>query len=175
MLCTHSFQHVGKVSPPPTIFESSWMSYNLTQFCHYSPSEGLSCPALPSNSDGDHKPISLEKRMSTHSSILAWTILWTEEPDDYRPLSRKVSLNTTEQLRLWLFTDHQFTSVQSLSHVWLFVTPWTAARQASLSITNSQNLLKLVSIGRWCHPTISSSVVPSPPSFNPSQQQGLFQ
>ena len=37
-------------------------------------------------------------------------------------------------------------SVQSLSHVWLFATPWTAARQASLSITNSQGLLKLMSI-----------------------------
>ena len=37
-------------------------------------------------------------------------------------------------------------SVQSLSHVQLFVTPWTAARQASLSITNSQSLLKLLSI-----------------------------
>ena len=40
----------------------------------------------------------------------------------------------------------QFNSVQSLSHVQLFVTPWTAARQASLSITNSQSLLKLKSI-----------------------------
>ena len=36
--------------------------------------------------------------------------------------------------------------VQSLSYVWLFVTPWTAAHQASLSITNSQSLLKLMSI-----------------------------
>ena len=40
----------------------------------------------------------------------------------------------------------QFSSVQSLSHVWLFVTPWISARQASLSITNSQSLLKLMSI-----------------------------
>ena len=40
----------------------------------------------------------------------------------------------------------QFSSVQSLSHVQLFVTPWTAACQASMSITNSQSLLKLVSI-----------------------------
>ena len=39
-----------------------------------------------------------------------------------------------------------FSSVQSLSRVRLFVTPWTAARQASLSITNSQSLLKLMSI-----------------------------
>ena len=37
-------------------------------------------------------------------------------------------------------------SVQSLSHVRLFLTPWTAACQASLSITNSQNLLKLIYI-----------------------------
>jgi len=37
-------------------------------------------------------------------------------------------------------------SIQSLSHVRLFVTPWTAARQASLSITNFQSLLKLMSI-----------------------------
>ena len=40
----------------------------------------------------------------------------------------------------------QFSSVQSLSHVWLFAAPWTEARQASLSITNSQSSLKLMSI-----------------------------
>ena len=41
---------------------------------------------------------------------------------------------------------NQFSSVQTLSRVWLFVTPWTAAGQASLSITNSRSLLKLMSI-----------------------------
>ena len=45
-----------------------------------------------------------------------------------------------------LIVSVQFHSVQSLSHVWLFVTPWTIACQASLSITNSQSLLKLTSI-----------------------------
>ena len=40
----------------------------------------------------------------------------------------------------------QFSSVQSLSRVWLFATPWVAARQASLSITNSQSSPKLMSI-----------------------------
>jgi len=49
---------------------------------------------------------------------------------------------------------NQISSVQSLSHVWLFVTPWTEARQASLSITNSRSLLKLMSI---------ESVIPSNP------------
>ena len=48
-------------------------------------------------------------------------------------------------------------SVQLLSHVRLFVTPWTAAHQASLSITNSQSLLKLMSI---------MSVMPSNPVLN---------
>ena len=41
---------------------------------------------------------------------------------------------------------YQFSSFHSLSHVCLFVTPWTAARQASLSITNSLSLLKLMAI-----------------------------
>ena len=56
-------------------------------------------------------------------------------------------------------TSAQLSSVQSLSRVRLFVTPWTAARQASLSITNSWSSLKLTS-SQWCHPAISFSVVP---------------
>ena len=51
-------------------------------------------------------------------------------------------------------------SVQSLSCVQFFATPWSAAHQASLSITNSRSLLKLMLSSWWCHPTISSSVVP---------------
>ena len=50
-------------------------------------------------------------------------------------------------------------SVQSLSRVWLLVTPWTAAHQASLSIINSRSLLKLMSI-ESVMPSISSSVIP---------------
>ena len=48
----------------------------------------------------------------------------------------------------WEALDHSSVSVsvQSLSHVWLFVTPWTAVRQASWSITNSWSLPKLMSI-----------------------------
>ena len=49
----------------------------------------------------------------------------------------------TNLLSFWL-TKGDFSSVQSLSHVRLFVTPWTAACQASLSITNSWSLLKLM-------------------------------
>ena len=61
-------------------------------------------------------------------------------------------------------------SVQSLTRVWLFATPWTAACQASLSITNSRSLLKLMSIESvmpsnhliLCHPLLL------PPSIFPS-------
>ena len=56
--------------------------------------------------------------------------------------------------------DIQFSSDQSLNPVWIFATPWNAAHQVSLSITNSQSLLKLMSIELWCHPIISSSVIP---------------
>ena len=45
-----------------------------------------------------------------------------------------------------LFHYGLFSSVQLLSHVWLFATPWTSAPQASLSIANSRSLLKLISI-----------------------------
>ena len=51
-------------------------------------------------------------------------------------------------------------SVQSLSRVRLFTTPWTAARQTSLSITNSWACSNSCPSTWWCHPTISSSVVP---------------
>ena len=72
-------------------------------------------------------------------------------------------------LHIWLIS-----SVQLLSHVRLFATPWTASRQACLSITNSQSLLKLMSI---------ESMMPSnhlilfslfSPTFNLSQHQGHF-
>ena len=74
----------------------------------------------------------------------------------------------------WNFTDawhwwQRFSSVQWLSHVQLFVTPWAAACQASLSITNSRNLLKFMSIELvmpfnhliLCHPLLL------PPSIFP--------
>ena len=67
-----------------------------------------------------------------------------------------------------------FSSLQSLSRVRLFATPWTAARQASLSITNSRSSLRLTSIEsampiQPSHPLSS----PSPPAPNPSQHQSF--
>ena len=70
---------------------------------------------------------------------------------------------------------YNFTSVQLLSHIWLFVTPWTAACQASLSITNSLSLLKLMSIESVMSSKHLILSFPSPLAFNLSRHQGLFQ
>ena len=77
--------------------------------------------------------------------------------------------------KLWFITllDIQFSSVQSLYCVWLFVTPWTAAHQASLSLPISQSLLKLMSVESVMppsHPLLS----PSPAAFSLSKHQGSF-
>ena len=60
--------------------------------------------------------------------------------------------------RVWVVSVH-FSSVQSLSRVQLFVTPWIAARQASLPSPTPR--VHSNSRPSWCHPAISSSVVPA--------------
>ena len=90
------------------------------------------------------------------------------------------SLDQTLEWHGHVFLGQRFkvfthSSVQSLSHVWLFSTPWIAARQASLSITSSRGSLTHVHRVRDAiqpsHPRSS----PSPPAPNPSQHQSLFQ
>ena len=86
------------------------------------------------------------------------------------PQHNKHEGKTILKCKYYLATRRLFSSVQLLSHVQLFETPWTAAHQASLSIANSQSLLKLMS---------DESVMPSnhlilyhplllPPSIFPS-------
>ena len=75
------------------------------------------------------------------------------------------------------FVHHQFSRVQSLSCVQFFVTPWSAARQATLSITNSKSLLKLMSMELvmpsnhliLCHSLLLPSVFPSIRGFSNGQ------
>ena len=131
--------------------------------------------------------------MAMYSSILAWKIPRTEEPGEVKSnlvaeswtwlsnyahthrtggSSYKLSALTKAKgrERICHLCSFQFSSVQSLSHVWLFATPWTAACQASLSITNSRSLLKLMSIALvmpfnyliLCHPLfLPHSIFPS--------------
>ena len=68
-----------------------------------------------------------------------------------------LSLYTNSWLLLLLFT---LSSVQPLSCFQLFVTPWTAVHQASLSITKTRLYSNSCPLSWWCHPTISSSGIP---------------
>ena len=78
-----------------------------------------------------------------HSSNVSWWVRGKE----YLPSSRLLPAVTPcgEPWGNWTW-KHRISSVQSFSHVWPFATPWTAARQVYLSITNSQSLHKLMSI-----------------------------
>ena len=90
--------------------------------------------------------------MATHSSDLAWRIQWTEKPCRWELVGLQRDGND------W----SDFSLVQTLSCVRLFVTSSTAACQASLSITNSWSLLKLMSVESvmpsnhliLCHPLL---------------------
>ena len=107
---------------------------------------------------------------------MAWILLML---GDRRPEPRSSSRNTDllgiwiRQTEAWMVQESlALVAVRLLSHVQLFATPWTAACQASPSITNFWSLLKLMSI---------ESMIPSnhlilcfPPAFNLSQHQGLF-
>ena len=106
--------------------------------------------------------------MKTHSSILAWKIPRTKHLCELKSIgSQRVrhdwaNIENKYMKRCFTSCVIQFSSVQSLSRVWLFATPWTGARQASLSITNSRSLPKLMSIellmpsnhNILCHPLL---------------------
>ena len=97
--------------------------------------------------------------MATHSSVFAWRIPRTGEPGglpslglhrvghDWNELAAAAAAAEWKlQIVFVVCFTVQFSSVQSLSRVWLLATPWIAACQASLSITNTRRSLKLMSI-----------------------------
>ena len=86
----------------------------------------------------------------------------------YHPLT-PVTWNWWGGLQVYMLSVKSLSSVQLLRRFWLFVTPWTAACQASLSITNSRSLLKLMTIKSVMpsnnlilgHPLLPPSIFPS--------------
>ena len=102
-----------------------------------------------------HPCLSLEEKMATHSSILAWRIPWTEEPGKL-----------------------QFSSVQ-FSHLVMSdsVTPWTAAPSFPV-FPQLPGLANSCPLSLWCHPSTSSSFVPfssCPQSFPSSRSFPMSQ
>ena len=88
-------------------------------------------------------------------------------PQDWKrsvfiPIPKKGNAKECSNYRTIVLISHisKFSSVQSLSHVWLCVTPRTSARQDSLSTTNSQSLLKLMAIDSVMPSNHLISVVP---------------
>ena len=119
--------------------------------------EAQSCSTLCNPMDCSPLGSSVEKATATHSSTLAWKIPWAEEPGRLQSMgSQRVRHDWATSLSLFIFMHWtrkwqligigKIVAVQSLSHVWLFAIPWTAACQASLSFTISWSLLKLMSI-----------------------------
>ena len=86
----------------------------------------------------------------------------------------RINFSSTSELQKTP-NKYQFSSVQSLSRVRLFVTPWTAARQASLSIIILESTQTHVHRVRDAIQPSRPLSSPSPPAPNPSQHQGLFQ
>ena len=78
-----------------------------------------------------------------YSGLISFRVDWSDLLAVQRTLK---SVLQHHSLKASIIRGNQFSSVQLLSRVRLFVTPWIAARQASLSITNTQSLLKLMSI-----------------------------
>ena len=167
-------------------------------FIHWTVQCTQLCPTLCHPMDGStpsfpvhHQLLEMAQLMSTESvmpsnNVLLWhsLLLLPLIFPSIRVFSNE-SIRCIRWSKYWTFSfiihplseysgliSFQFSSVQSLSCVWLFVTPWTAACQASLSITNSWSLPKPMSIESVMpsHPLLS----PSPPALNLCQHQGLL-
>ena len=116
--------------------------------------------------DEAHAGIKIADRSINNLRVTKDTMFMAEGREEPKSLlmkvkeeSEKVGLKLSIQ-KTKVMASGPVSPVQSLSHVQLFATPWIAAHQASLSITNSPSLLKLMSIESMIHPAISSSVVP---------------
>ena len=185
-LWPHGLQHTRPPCPSPTsgVYPNSCP---LSRWCHPTISSSVvpfsSCPqsfpasgslqmsqlfASGGQSIGVSASTSVLPMIIQNWSPLGWTGCISLQS---KGLSRVFSNTTVQKHQLF---GTQFSSVQSVSRVRLFATPSTAARQASLSITNSHSSLKLTSIESVMpsnHLILSS---PFPPAPNPSQHQSLF-
>ena len=94
--------------------------------------------------------------------------------DSVLPITAKMHRNTNWRV-YYVEGISQFSSVQSLSCVWLFVTPWTAARQASCPSPSPRPCLDSCPLSQWCHPSISSSVDPFTSCLQSFPTSGSFQ
>ena len=136
---------------------------------------GVWCPALACHCQLDYIPLKIHM-LKFYLPVLLIVFLFGDSLyRDYNKISLYRSENNIRVGPNQIGLMSLFSSVQLLSRVSLFATPWTAAHQASLSITNSRTYSNSCPLS-WCdaiqpsHPLLS----PSPPAFNLSQHQGIF-
>ena len=138
--------------------------------------------------EGKIETMCIRSKTSTYQDVIKLITSNTERSPGQSPktIEVKAKINRWDLIKLTNFccerscrqNDNQFSSVQLLSHVWLFSTPWTAACQASLSITNSRSPPKRMSIKSMmksnhlilCRPLLlQPSIFPASGSFPVSQ------
>ena len=94
--------------------------------------------------------------------ILEWVAIPFSRGSSWPRDWTQVSCNAGRLFTDWATRElaFKFSSVQSLSRVWLFSTPWIVARQASHPLPTPGVHSNSCPSSRWCHPAISSSVIP---------------
>ena len=114
-----------------------------------------------------------EKIKSLSENISSpWKLTWNSRFKKNQQMFS--SLHRQWDAQLYIISDEEFSIVHSLSRVQLFVTPWITARQDSLSIQTPRVYSNSCPLSRWCHPAISSSVVPFSSCPQSLQTSGCF-
>ena len=137
-VCVQSHSHVWLFVTSGTVAHQALLSMEFPRQEYWS--------WLPFPTPGDLPNLGIE-----HASLLYPTLAGRSFTTAPYPEKTIIQKYTCTQM---------FSSVQMLSRVPLFVTPWTAAHQASLGITNSWSCSNACTLSWWCHPTTSSSVIP---------------
>ena len=119
-------------------------------------------------------PFSITQEKTLHMDITRWSVLKSDWLYSLQSKMEKLYIQSAKTRPGADCGSEQFSSIQLLSCVWHFETPWTAAHQASLYITNCQSLPKPMSIESVMPSNHLILLSPSPPALNLSQHQGLF-
>ena len=134
----------------------------------------------------NHKPKSRSSgEIQITSDTQMTSALWQKVKKNYKASwwkwkQRVKSCLKTQHSKTKMMASGPISSVQSLSHVQYFETPWIAAGQTSLSIVNFWVYSNSCPLSQWCHPTISSSFIPfssclqSFPASGPFSMSQLF-
>jgi len=142
--------HLSKVTPNASLWQSTWWTLLAPDITRR---RGLGSKQIYTQKQADFKGDRLTHMLvEEFPSIQTESWVWIKGVKWIQFIKQKVRKFILEKkpveigFHIFVFTCKIIAVVQLLSRVWPFVTPWTAARQASLSFTISQKLLKLMSI-----------------------------